>query len=63
MPTLCSDNPGACFIICDFCAHYDFNGDPSGAYTGDGWCRFHKKDQDPCGGCSDFFCFEIKPKP
>lgn len=42
--------------VCDFCKHFDFNGDATGAYTGDGWCRLHKEPRDPASGCDDFHC-------
>lgn len=63
MPTMCSDKPGACFVICDHCSHFDFNGDKSGCYTGEGYCRFHKRPADPCEGCNDYLCFTLKPRP
>jgi hypothetical protein len=26
------------------------------AYTGDGWCTFHKEPSEPYDGCDDFYC-------
>lgn len=28
-----------CTPICDYCQHYNFNGDEAGAYTDDGRCQ------------------------
>jgi len=50
---LCSDE---CYPICDFCKHYDFNPGSRGEYVNKGYCRFHKKNQDPLGECDDFEC-------
>ena len=49
--------------VCDYCAHYDFNGDANGFYTGDGWCKFHEKPIDPLSGCDDYVCFQtVEPE-
>ena len=45
-----------CYPVCDFCKHYDFNPGPEGQYTNNGYCRFHKREQDPVGECEDFEC-------
>lgn len=42
--------------VCDFCKHYEFNGDEEGKYTGNGYCKFHMKLMDPGDGCEDFYC-------
>jgi hypothetical protein len=44
--------------ICDFCKHYEFNGDKDGAYTGDGQCVHvaHPHASQPDEGCEDFEC-------
>jgi hypothetical protein len=47
---------GWCDPACDFCEHYDFNGDEDGVYTGDGWCRLHKRPEDPDSYCEDYLC-------
>lgn len=49
-------------LCCDFCAYYQFNGDEQGRYTGEGWCRLHKREEDPASLCDDYFCFEILRK-
>ena len=58
MPTFCTD----CIdnaTVCDFCKYYDFNpaNDKHKSYTGNGYCRFHKRKSDPEDGCEDFYCF------
>lgn len=47
-----------CYPICDHCAHYQFNGDQAGAYTGDGQCEHprHPRPRDPADGCDDYEC-------
>lgn len=45
-----------CHPLCDFCEWFDFNADEDGAYTGDGWCRLHKRPMDPFDACADFEC-------
>lgn len=52
---LCSEE---CIDACDFCIHYDFNGNEQGAYTGEGFCRLHKTQADPHDTCEDFHCFK-----
>jgi len=63
-PTLCSTKHGTCYPICDFCKHYDFNGEeyPDGAivYVGKGYCNKHNKQSDPDDGCNHYVCFRIK---
>jgi hypothetical protein len=43
-------------MCCDFCKHYAFNADESGAYTGNGYCLFHKRPEDPGSFCDDYYC-------
>jgi hypothetical protein len=50
------------FVCCDFCLHFEFNGDNKGCYTGDGYCKLHKAPQDPGNVCEDFHCQDLKPK-
>lgn len=38
--------------VCDFCRHYDFNE----RHPSQGWCRLHKRVEDPTGGCECFEC-------
>ncbi len=45
-----------CVELCDSCIYYDFNANALGAYTGDGWCKFHKESMEPYDGCNDFYC-------
>lgn len=54
---MCSEG---CVDACDFCVHYEFNGDKSGAYTGDGFCQLHHVNADPHETCDDFHCFNVK---
>lgn len=42
--------------VCDYCVHFYFNVGVNGAYTGDGYCRFHERPADPTEGCSDYTC-------
>ncbi len=49
-------------LCCDHCAHYQFNGDEQGRYTGDGFCQLHKREEDPGSLCDDYFCFELVKK-
>jgi hypothetical protein len=49
-------------LCCDHCAFYQFNGDEHGRYTGNGWCRLHKRSEDPGSLCDDYFCFQILRK-
>lgn len=46
------------FPICDFCVHYDFNGDEQGAYTDEGRCVHpaHPHPAEPDETCADFKC-------
>ena len=39
---------------CDFCVYYNFNGDSNGIYIDLGYCRFHKRRQEPGDECDDF---------
>ena len=59
MAQYCSDECKDIGPVCDFCRHYDFNGDGNGAYTGDGRCNLHGEYHDPWFGCEDFICFRI----
>jgi hypothetical protein len=47
-----------CAPVCDTCIHYAFNGDATGAYTGDGRCEHpeHPRQSDPENACADFSC-------
>ena len=59
--TLCPDcDPRG--ICCDHCAYYNFNGNDQGQYTGNGYCRLHKRTEDPGSGCQDYFCFKLLKK-
>lgn len=49
-----------CVDACDFCTHYNFNGDDEGCYTGDGYCNLHKENSDPGDTCEDFHCSRAK---
>ena len=49
-------------LCCDHCAYFQFNGDESGAYTGNGHCRLHKRAEDPGSFCDEYFCFELLAK-
>ena len=42
--------------VCDFCKHYDFNGNENGAYTGDGYCNLLKEPKEPHDDCDQFHC-------
>lgn len=55
----CNDE---CYPLCDFCKHYNFNGDENGAYTENGFCTFHNQKKDPSDFCEDFYCFNIKER-
>ncbi|MBS0583319.1 MAG: hypothetical protein JSS42_09490 [Proteobacteria bacterium] len=46
--------------ICDHCKWFDYNGDEDGCYTGDGYCRLHKKETDPLGACAGYECRTLK---
>jgi hypothetical protein len=59
----CNDECEHLGAICDFCVHYDFNGDEDGTYTGDGWCRKLQKSSEPHYGCDEFVCFRIEKLP
>lgn len=54
MPTLCR---AGCIPLCDFCNHYNFNGDEQGRYTEDGRCTLHDEASEPYYYCEDFYCF------
>jgi hypothetical protein len=59
--TLCPDcDPRG--ICCDHCAYYNFNGNDQGQYTGNGYCRLHKRTEDPGSECQDYFCFKLLKK-
>lgn len=57
-----------CHPLCDFCIHYDFNGEPDMGtdgtiaviYTGNGHCRLHDEHRDPESMCEDFHCTHAK---
>lgn len=50
--------------ICDFCAHYDFNGlnGSKSVYNDKGWCNKFNIQNDPEAGqnCDEFVCFQTK---
>lgn len=48
-----------CPVACDFCKHYNFNGDKNGCYTGDGYCNLHSEQIDPGGYCDDYYCKRV----
>lgn len=56
-----------CHPICDFCTHFDFNGEPhqgthgkvAMVYVGKGHCRLHDEQRDPEHGCDDFYCRDV----
>ncbi len=57
--------------VCDFCRHYQFNGEPEERrgkiiqiYVDKGFCEFHQKRKDPGEGegCDDFYCFKLEKK-
>ena len=61
---LCSDIPYECYPICDFCKHYNFNGEETGSkhdpvYVDKGCCKLHFMREDPGGGCEYFYCRRI----
>ena len=41
---------------CDFCKHYNFNGDRKGRYLYIGYCSLYKKKSEPWDGCKRFYC-------
>ena len=59
MTTQCSED---CIPLCDFCKHYNINGDEEGCYTGDGWCTLHDEPAEPYHDCEDFYCFLVDKK-
>ena len=52
-------NKKPCCSICDFCVHFNFNGNKDDVYVGNGYCRHKKLPMDPSSGskCTDFKCF------
>ena len=57
------------FDICDFCMHYNFNGEwyANGSdgshgpiYVGEGYCRLTGCYSDPIDDCDNFHCFMAK---
>lgn len=62
MAEYCSQDCKETGAICDFCIHYNFNGDEEGSYTGDGYCKLLDIYTDPHDGfdCEHFHCFRIK---
>lgn len=59
-PKYCDEHCAEIGPVCDFCQHYDFNGDDSGVYTGNGWCNKHNEPRDPVDGCEDYVCMNAK---
>lgn len=55
----CSEH---CTPACDFCRLYNFNGDETGAYLGEGYCVFYERPQEPGDYCDDFVCSRYKVK-
>lgn len=53
---LCGDGP----VCCDYCAHYAFNGNEKGHYTGDGRCKLHDEPRHPGSVCDDYECSLIE---
>jgi len=49
-----------CYPICDFCKYYNFNGNETGAYTGNGYCSKLRMNTDPADSCNDFHCFKAE---
>jgi len=52
----CVGEEGAC---CDFCSNYNFNADPEGRYTGNGYCTQRECQKDPGDVCDDFRCEHV----
>jgi len=50
------------YSCCDFCKWYSFNGDNTGAYTGNGWCNLHWQPMHPGSVCDNFHCEDLKDK-
>ena len=57
-PTLCSN----CAPLCDHCRWFDYNGD-DGVYTGDGYCRRHRRPTHPDQACDDYHCKNVPVDP
>lgn len=67
---LCKHN---CVAACDFCVHFDFNGEdlvedngrvwPGALYVGKGWCRLYQRPMDPGQMCADFECIHYSAAP
>lgn len=56
MITTCNE----CYdFICDFCKHYNFNGDEDGAYQGNGICTLDNSRKEPLETCDNFYCFNV----
>ena len=45
-----------CLPCCDFCEHYDFNGDVNGTYIEEGFCRLLNERKDPGDQCLAYLC-------
>lgn len=61
---LCGED---CSPLCDFCKHYQFNGEDRGgkhgpAYVNKGCCGLHFLREDPEGCCDYFHCGMLKGK-
>lgn len=52
-----------CIPACDFCRHYDFNGDEEGRYIGEGICNLHNIGRHPGEECEDFHCRAVPDDP
>jgi hypothetical protein len=47
----CSTEPYACFPICDYCQHYDFD---------NRYCNLKGGHKEPDDGCDQFHCYMAK---
>ena len=47
----CSTDPYACFTICDYCQHYDFD---------NRYCNLKGGHKEPDDGCEQFHCYMAK---
>lgn len=49
------------FSCCDFCKHYQFNGDEKGRYLDNGMCSIKHERRDPGDNiCQEFVCFKLE---
>ena len=67
MATLCPDCDTRWPWVCDFCKHYQFNGEDHGGkhgpvYVDKGCCMLHFLRSDPGDGCEYFYCFRVDNK-